>query len=350
MAFTYEDLIKMVRVPPGKKIDLRKDYDPGFSAPGWTKEEATLKLEEGIRALAEWQEKLYADDTYAMLIVLQALDAAGKDGTIKHVMSGLNPQGVHVTSFKAPSSEELSHDYLWRQFKALPERGHIGIFNRSYYEEVLVTRVHPELLEGQNLPPNTNKKGIWNQRYQEINNFEKYLVDNGIIVLKFFLHMSKDEQKKRFLERLNLPEKNWKFSTSDVRERQHWEEYIDAYQDLFNHTSTKWAPWYIIPADHKWVTHLAVAAIIYFTLADLKVSYPMVSEEQKGELLLAKKMLEDEGNGKKVVKEDKGRKPEQEGDVGKPEEEERDNKPDKKEKGKKSEKNKKKGKRKGREI
>ncbi|MDD1709950.1 MAG: polyphosphate kinase 2 family protein [Methanoregulaceae archaeon] len=347
MAFTYEDLIKMVRVPPGKKIDMRKDYDPGFSAPGWTKEEANQKLEEGIRALAEWQDKLYADDSYAMLIVLQALDAAGKDGTIKHVMSGLNPQGVNVTSFKAPSSEELSHDYLWRQFKALPERGHIGIFNRSYYEEVLVTRVHPELLDNQNLPPTINKKGIWKQRYQEINNFEKYLVDNGIIVLKFFLHVSKDEQKKRFLERLTLPEKNWKFSTSDVRERQHWDEYIDAYEDLFNHTSTVWAPWYILPADHKWVTHLAVAAIIYFTLADLKVSYPTVSEEKKEELLLAKKMLEDEGIGKKGEKEDNGRQPEKEDTMSKPEEEGEKNKTGKKEKGKKPGKSKKKGNKKG---
>jgi PPK2 family polyphosphate:nucleotide phosphotransferase len=298
MAFTYKELIKIARVPPGKKIDLRKEYDPNFSAPGWSKETANQKLEEGIRALAEWQDKLYADDTYAVLIILQALDAAGKDGTIKHVMSGVNPQGVNVTSFKVPSSEELSHDYLWRNIKALPERGHIGIFNRSYYEEVLVTRVHPELLDKQHLPPSTKRKGIWKQRFEEINNFEKYLVNNGIIVLKFFLYVSKDEQKRRFLERLDLSEKNWKFSVSDVREREHWDEYIDAYEELFENTSTGWAPWYIIPADHKWGTHLSVAAIIYNTLSDLKVAYPIVSEKTKQELLLAKKKLEEEDNGK----------------------------------------------------
>jgi PPK2 family polyphosphate:nucleotide phosphotransferase len=302
MAFTYKELIKMARVPPGKKINLRKDIDPGFSAPGWSKETANKRLEDGIRMLAEWQDKLYADDSYALLIVLQALDAAGKDGTIKHVMSGVNPQGVNVTSFKAPSSEELSHDYLWRNIKALPERGHIGIFNRSYYEEVLVTKVHPELLDKQNLPPHINKKGIWKQRYEEINNFEKYLFNNGIIVLKFFLYVSKEEQKKRFLERLDLSEKNWKFSAADVRERQHWDEYIDAYEDLFNHTSTKWAPWYIIPANHKWVTHLAVGGIIVNTLKDLKISYPTVSKEAKQELLVAKKGLEGEDTKKNPEK------------------------------------------------
>src|SRR5512137_1430732 len=292
MAFSYKELIQMTRVRPGEKINLRKDIDPGFSAPGWDKETANQRLEEGIRMLAEWQDKLYADDTYALLIVLQALDAAGKDGTIKHVMSGVNPQGVNVTSFKAPSSEELSHDYLWRNIKALPERGRIGIFNRSYYEEVLITKVHPELLEKQNLPPTTTKKGIWKQRYEEINNFEKYLVNNGILVLKFFLYVSKDEQKRRFLERLDLSEKNWKFSPADVRERQHWDEYIDAYEDLFNHTSTKWAPWYIIPADTKWPSRLAVAAIIHQTLADLNLAYPEVSDAAKKELVAAKKQLE----------------------------------------------------------
>jgi PPK2 family polyphosphate:nucleotide phosphotransferase len=302
MAFTYKELIKLTRVPPGKKINLKKDIDPSFTAPGWSKETANTKLEEGIKNLAEWQDKLYADDSYAVLVVLQALDAAGKDGTIKHVMSGVNPQGVNVTSFKTPSSEELSHDYLWRNIKALPERGHIGIFNRSYYEEVLVTRVHPELLDKQNLPPHINKKGIWKQRYEEINNFEKYLVNNGIIVLKFFLYVSKDEQKRRFLERLDLSEKNWKFSAADVRERQHWDEYIDAYEDLFNHTSTKWAPWYIIPADHKWLTHLAVGGIIINTLADLKISYPSVSKEAKQELLVAKKGLEEENTKKNPEK------------------------------------------------
>ena len=307
-AFTYTDLIEMARVPPGKKIDLRKDFDPGFSGGGWTKQAANQRLEEGIQALAEWQDKLYADDTYAVLIVLQAMDAAGKDGTIKHVMSGVNPQGVNVTSFKAPSSEELGHDYLWRNIRALPERGHIGIFNRSYYEEVLVTRVHPELLEKQNLPPHTDTEGLWKQRFDEINNFEKYLVDNGIIVLKFFLNVSKDEQKRRFMERLTLSEKNWKFSAADIREREHWDEYLDAYEDLFNHTSTPWAPWYIIPADRKWGTHLAVAAIIYNTLADLNVDYPTVSEEARQELRLARLKLEDEDGGEDPEDDEKKRR------------------------------------------
>lgn len=308
MAFDIKDLFKLSQVPPGKKIDLRKDYDPGFKAPGWSKEKAEKRLTEGIQMLAESQDKLYADDSYAVLIVFQALDAAGKDGTIKHVMSGVNPQGVNVTSFKTPSSEELDHDYLWRNIKALPERGRIGIFNRSYYEEVLVTKVHPELLEKQNLPPHVNKKGIWKQRYEEINNFEKYLVNNGIIVLKFFLNISKDEQKKRFLERLDFSEKNWKFSAADVRERQYWEEYIDAYEELFNHTSTDWAPWYIIPADTKWLSRLAVAGIIHKTLTDLNLAYPVVSDAAKKELVAAKKQLENEGTVKKAEKDSKKKK------------------------------------------
>jgi PPK2 family polyphosphate:nucleotide phosphotransferase len=307
VVFSYKDLMETARVPPGKRIDLRRDFDPGFTAPGWSRETAKERLEEGIRLLAEWQEKLYADDTYALLIVLQAMDAAGKDSTIKHVMSGVNPQGVTVTSFREPSPEELDHDYLWRNMKALPERGRIGIFNRSYYEEVLVTRVHPELLEKQKLPRHIGKEGIWKQRFGEINNFEQYLADNGIIVLKFFLNVSKDEQKKRFLKRLDLPEKHWKFSPADIREREYWEEYIDAYEELINHTSTAWAPWYIIPADHKWVTRLAVAAIISTTLADLKVDYPAASEETEKELALTRKRLEEEDDGKNPGK-DPGRK------------------------------------------
>jgi PPK2 family polyphosphate:nucleotide phosphotransferase len=305
MAFDIKDLFKLSQVPPGKKIDLRKDYDPGFTAPGWSKEKATQKLAEGIQMLAEQQDKLYAQNTYGLLIILQALDAAGKDGTIKHVMSGVNPQGVTVTSFKAPSEKDLDHDYLWRNFTTLPKRGDIGIFNRSYYEEVLVVRVHKELLEKQHLPSTIDRKKIWKQRFEEINNFEKYLVYNGIIVLKFFLYVSKDEQKKRFLERLDLSEKNWKFSASDIRERQHWDEYIDAYEDLFNNTSTEWAPWYIIPADTKWLSRLAVAAIIHQTLADLKLSYPVVSDAAKQELLVAKKELEDEDNGRSADKDKK---------------------------------------------
>jgi PPK2 family polyphosphate:nucleotide phosphotransferase len=302
MAFGMKELLKLSHVPPGKKINLRKDYDPGFKAPGWSKEKATQRLAEGIQMLAEQQDKLYAQNTYGLLIVLQALDAAGKDGTIKHVMSGVNPQGVHVTSFKTPSEEDLDHDYLWRNFTVLPKRGDIGIFNRSYYEEVLVVRVHKELLNRQHLPSTINRKDIWKQRFEEINNFEKYLFSNGIIVLKFFLYVSKDEQKKRFLERVDLSEKNWKFSASDIRERRHWDEYIDAYEDLFNHTSTGWAPWYIIPADTKWLSRLAVAGIIHQKLSELNLAYPAVSDTAKQELLVAKKELEEEGNGREAEK------------------------------------------------
>ncbi|MGB9175295.1 MAG: polyphosphate kinase 2 family protein [Methanoregula sp.] len=305
MAFGMKELLKLSRVPPGKKINLRKDYDPGFKAHGWSKEQATKRLAEGIKMLAEEQDKLYAQNTYGVLIILQALDAAGKDGTIKHVMSGVNPQGVTVTSFKAPSDEELDHDYMWRNFIALPKRGDIGIFNRSYYEEVLVVRVHQESLDRQHLPSALDRKNIWKQRFEEINNFERYLVRNGIIVLKFFLYVSKDEQKKRFLERVDLSEKNWKFSASDIRERRHWDEYIDAYEDLFNHTSTTWAPWYIIPADTKWLSRLAVAGVIHHTLSELNLAYPVVSDEAKAELLVAKKELEDEGDGRDAEKDKK---------------------------------------------
>jgi PPK2 family polyphosphate:nucleotide phosphotransferase len=308
MAFGMKELLKLSRVPAGKKINLRKDYDPGFKAPGWSKEQANQRLSEGIQMLAEQQDKLYAQNTYGLLIVLQALDAAGKDGTIKHVMSGVNPQGVTVTSFKAPSEEDLDHDYLWRNFTVLPKRGDIGIFNRSYYEEVLVVRVHKELLDRQHLPSTIDRNEIWKQRFEEINNFEKYLVRNGIIVLKFFLYVSKDEQKKRFLERVDLSEKNWKFSASDIRERRHWDEYIDAYEDIFNHTSTEWAPWYIIPADNKWLSRLGVAGIIYHTLSELKLAYPVVSDEAKAELLVAKKELEEEGNGKGAEEDKKKQK------------------------------------------
>jgi PPK2 family polyphosphate:nucleotide phosphotransferase len=225
---------------------------------------------------------------------LQAMDAAGKDGVIKHVMSGVNPQGTQVYSFKAPSAEELDHTYLWRNFKALPERGRIGIFNRSYYEEVLVVRVHPEILDRQQLPPELKGKDIWKRRFEEINHFEEYLVDNGTIVLKFFLNVSKEEQKKRFLERIDRPEKNWKFSSADAKERQRWDDYQAAYEDLLNHTSTKHAPWYVVPADHKWFSRLAVGAVILRTLKDLKLAYPNIDEAQRQELLKAKEMLESE--------------------------------------------------------
>jgi len=294
-----EELLDVLRVQPGKKIDLKKDYDPGFTGKWMNKEEAKETLAEGIQMLAEMQDKLWAQNQYALLMVLQALDAAGKDGTIKHVISGVNPQGVDVHSFKRPSGEELDHDYLWRNFKALPARGNIGIFNRSYYEEVLVVRVHPEFLAEQQLPPALKNKHIWRQRFEEINNFEKYLVDNGIIVVKFFLYMSKEVQKECFLERTLMPEKNWKFSAADIKERAHWDDYVAAYEDMFNHTSTEWAPWYIVPADHKWFTRLAVAAVLYSTMKNLNLAYPTVSEQQKQALLVATDELENEDGGLK---------------------------------------------------
>jgi PPK2 family polyphosphate:nucleotide phosphotransferase len=281
-------------VNPGSKISLKSDFDPRYTDEFKTKEEAAGKLQKDVARLAEYQDVLYAHDTYSLLLIFQAMDAAGKDGTIKHVMSGVNPQGCQVYSFKAPSDEERDHDYLWRNMKALPERGRIGIFNRSYYEEVLVVRVHPEILEQQRIPPNTKTKDIWKQRFAEINSFEKYLVHNGIIILKFFLNVSKDAQKKRFLDRINLPEKNWKFSASDVKERGHWDDYMKAYEDVFNHTSTDWAPWYIIPADCKWFTRLAVADIICNQLKSLNLEYPTLSEAHRQELLTAKAILDSE--------------------------------------------------------
>lgn len=290
-----KELLQSLIVPPGKKISLKKDYDPSFKPDYVTKEDAAALLQHGIERMAEFQDKLYAQNTYALLMNLQAMDAAGKDGTIKHVMSGLNPQGCQVFSFKVPSAEELDHDYLWRYFKALPERGRIGIFNRSYYEELLVVRVHEALLERQQLPPEAKTKKIWQERFEQINNFEKYLTDNGIVVLKIFLNVSKDEQKKRFLERIDRPEKNWKFSENDVKERGFWDDYMAAYEDVFNNTSTKWAPWYVVPADRKWFTRLAVGAVIYSRLESLGLAYPTITEEHRQSLLKAKELLESEG-------------------------------------------------------
>jgi PPK2 family polyphosphate:nucleotide phosphotransferase len=280
-------------VPHDRKI-LLKEFDPAYTGHFAHKEEAKKKLKDDIKKLSEYQDVLYASNTFGVLIIIQALDAAGKDGTIKHVMSGVNPQGCQVFSFKAPSVEELNHDYLWRCIKSLPEKGRIGIFNRSYYEEVLVTRVHPELLEKENLPSAKNLKLLIKERYEDINNFEKYLNNNGIVVIKFFLNISKKEQKNRFLKRINQPEKNWKFSVADVKERGHWEEYIKAFEDLFNNTSTKHSPWYIIPADNKWFTHAVVSDIIVSKLKELNLKYPEVSEEHKQELLNAKQILEAE--------------------------------------------------------
>jgi len=301
MTNRMEKLLEALRVEPGRKIDLRNDYDPGYIDEFPSKEDAGASLEDGIRELSGHQDMLYAQNTYALLINLQAMDAAGKDSTIKHVMSGVNPQGVQVTSFKVPSTEELDHDYLWRNFKALPNRGGIGIFNRSYYEEVLVVRVHPEFLDRQQLPPHLKDKDIWSRRYEEINNFEKYLTSNGIVVLKFFLNVSRDVQKKRFLERVDQPEKNWKFSGADILERRHWDAYMSSYEEMFTRTSTPHAPWYIIPADHKWFTRYAVVSIINHTLESLHLAYPTVSREEKKALLAAKEIMEkeDETSGKK---------------------------------------------------
>jgi len=294
-----EELLDVLRVPPSKKINLIKDYDPGFTGKWVKKEEAEETLAEGIKILSEMQDKLWAQDQYALLIIFQALDAAGKDSTIKHVMSGVNPQGVDVRSFKVPSGEEQDHDYLWRHFKTLPARGRIGIFNRSYYEEVLAVRVHPEFIAGEKLPSYLKDKNIWNRRFEEINNFEKYLFDNGIIVVKFFLYVSKEAQKERFLERALEPEKNWKFSAADMKERAFWDDYIAAYEDMFNHTSTEWAPWYIVPADHKWFTRLAVAGVLYNKMKKLNLAYPTVSETQKQALIEAQEELEHENGGMK---------------------------------------------------
>jgi PPK2 family polyphosphate:nucleotide phosphotransferase len=282
------------RVKPGSKVSLA-DWDPEDTYKIHDKQTAEWWLERGVKGLAKYQEMLYAQNSYALLVIFQAMDAAGKDSTIEHVMSGVNPQGVQVFSFKAPSHEERDHDYLWRSVKALPERGRIGIHNRSYYEEVLVARVHPEILEAQQLPPEAKKGNVWKRRYREISNFERHLVNNGTVVLKFFLNVSKAEQKRRFLARIDQPEKNWKFSAADVKERAHWDKYMAAYEDAFTHTSTQWAPWYIIPADHKWFARLLVALVIYRTLKKLDLAYPKLSEKHRAELIEARRLLDAEG-------------------------------------------------------
>lgn len=281
---------KQLAAPPDRRIRL-KDYDPGWTASITDEDQAEALLVEGVRRLARQQDVLYAENTRSLLLIFQAMDAAGKDGTIRHVMSGVNPQGCQVFNFKAPSAEERDHTYLWRSMKALPERGRIGIHNRSYYEEVLVTRVHPELLAAQQLPAALKGKGIWKRRFREINDFERYLCDNGVVVLKFFLHVSKAEQKKRFLARIDEADKNWKMSIADLAERAHWDAYRRAYEEVFEHTSTDCAPWYIVPADHKWFTRLAVAEIICATLEDLDLRYPEVDAGQRAALLEARRRL-----------------------------------------------------------
>ena len=272
-------------ITDGKKFRL-KDIDPDDTA--WLKDEhkplAEQVLAEGIDALAELQERLYAQDRRSVLLIFQAMDAAGKDGAIKHVMSGINPQGCQVFSCKAPTSEDLDHDYLWRCLKCLPERGRIGIFNRSYYEETLVVRVHPELLEKQKLPPELVTKHIWDERFEDIRNLEQYLSRNGVIVRKFFLHVSKKEQLNRFLSRLDEPSKNWKFSTADAEEREHWGDYMKAYEDMIRNTATKDSPWYVVPADNKWFTRIVVAAAVIDTLSSLDLHYPKVDAAKRQEL------------------------------------------------------------------
>jgi PPK2 family polyphosphate:nucleotide phosphotransferase len=271
-----------------------KDFDPADTLALKSKEHAQKKLEQGVTRLTELQEKLYAQDRWAILIILQGMDAAGKDSTVKHVMSGVNPQGCQVNSYKTPSDEELQHDYLWRTSRSLPERGKIGIFNRSYYEEVLVVRVHPDLLAREKMPAQLFSDGIWQKRFEDINAFEYYLSKNGIVVLKFFLHLSKKEQKKRFLERLEAPEKNWKFSMSDALERQHWEKYMRAYEDMIRNTSTKHAPWYAVPADHKWFSRLVVAEAVIDALESLDLSFPKMDSKKRTELKEARAALDHE--------------------------------------------------------
>ncbi len=280
------------RITRGAKFRLA-DFDPGdtLHLDSEDKPRAKQGLTRGIEYLTELQDRLYAQDRWGVLLVFQAMDAAGKDSAIKHVMSGVNPQGCQVTSFKAPSAEELDHDFMWRCMKALPERGRIGIFNRSYYEEVLVVRVHEELLRRQKLPPKLVTEDIWQQRYEDIRAVERYLARNGYLILKFFLNVSKEEQKQRFLERLDRPEKNWKFSLDDVNERQHWDEYMAAYQDMIRATATLHAPWHVVPADKKWFTRVVVAASIIDGLLGLGLDYPAVSGEQRQKLLAARASL-----------------------------------------------------------
>ncbi len=288
------ELIKPLRVAPGAKVTLATDFDPGFRAGFLHKKDGAQLLHQGVELLEEYQARLAAQDTYGLLVVLQALDAGGKDGTIRHVMSGVNPQGVTVHSFKIPSAEELSHDFLWRYSQHLPARGEIGIFNRSHYEEVLVVRVHPENLDRQRLPAIDQGKAVWRRRYREINDWERYLTDNGFRIVKLFLNLSKEEQRTRFLKRLDLPDKNWKFSANDIRERRYWADYQQAFSEMLSHTSTSWAPWFVIPADHKWFARICVSSVIANSLIDLDPQYPTVSRDDKRALAAAKKVLEAE--------------------------------------------------------
>ncbi|MGA7908954.1 MAG: polyphosphate kinase 2 family protein [Candidatus Sulfotelmatobacter sp.] len=283
-------LAKSYRVVDGKHFRI-KEFDPADTGHWHSREHAQKALEEGIARMAELQDKLYAQDRWAVLLIFQAMDAAGKDGAIKHVMSGVNPQGCQVFSFKAPSEEELQHDFLWRTTRHLPERGRIGIFNRSYYEEVLVVRVHPEILESQKVPPSLVKKDIWEERFEDIRCFERHMARNGTVIRKFFLHLSRKEQKRRFLARLEEPEKNWKFSAADIHERACWDDYQKAYEEMIQNTATVHAPWYVVPADNKWFTRLTISAAIVETLEELNLSYPEVNATKRKQLAAAQKVL-----------------------------------------------------------
>jgi PPK2 family polyphosphate:nucleotide phosphotransferase len=289
---SVQDLISPYRVTSGRGFSLaRVDPDDTLWFARDDKDRAQDDLKTCAKELTELQDKLYAQDRWSLLLIFQAMDAAGKDSAIKHVFSGINPQGCDVTSFKEPSQEELDHDYLWRCFRALPERGRIGIFNRSYYEEVLVVRVHDELLAAQKLPPKVMTPRIWDERFEDIRDVERYLTRNGTVIRKFFLHVSREEQQKRFLARLDEPEKNWKFAAGDVRERAHWNEYMRAYEQMIRHTATAYAPWFVVPADHKWFTRLVVSSAIVDAMSSLRLHYPRVSRSRKRELAVARKEL-----------------------------------------------------------
>ncbi|MGB8946091.1 MAG: polyphosphate kinase 2 family protein [Streptomyces sp.] len=289
------EFVAPLRVEPGSKVNLSKDFDPARKAGIKSRKEGEELLRSGVALLADYQQRLAAEGSHGVLLCLQALDAGGKDGTIRHVMSGVNPQGVHVANFKVPSAEELGHDYLWRYGRSLPRRGEIGIFNRSHYEEVLVVRVHPELLDRQRLPGTTKgKKKFWRRRYREINAWERYLTDNGFRIVKVFLNLSKEEQRIRFLKRIDVPDRNWKFSAADARERTRWDAYQAAFSDMLSATSTPWAPWYVVPADHKWYARICAAAVLSHTLIDIDPRFPEIDDKSRHELELEKRQLEAE--------------------------------------------------------
>src|ERR1700748_2988731 len=287
-----DEFVAQFRGKPGSRVKLARNFDPAFKGGVEKKKDGLALLEEGVELMSEYQARLAAQDTVGGLVVLTALDAAGKDGTIKHVMSGVNPQGVTVNSFKVPSAEELDHDYMWRYARRLPRRGEIGIFNRSYYEEVLVVRVHPENLDREKLPAGAKRRDVWKRRYREIHDWERYLTENGFRIVKLFLNLSKEEQRIRFLRRIDLPDHNWKFSSADVKEREYWDDYQKAFSEMLSHTSTEWAPWYVIPADRKWFARIGAGAVLVQALMELDPRFPTVSKEQREALLEVRRELE----------------------------------------------------------